>query len=97
MNNHSRRLAALEGQMSQRERMAELQDLKQVAESARERIMQYLQARRNGEARPLLERWADCGSSDGARGERERLRARLDETGQRLRRYAELRDMYGIQ
>jgi hypothetical protein len=94
--NRSRRLQRIEDLAAQRQHQAELDDLEQVAESARERIMQYLQARRNGEARPLLERWADCGSSDGARGERERLRARLDETGQRLRRYAEMRDIYGI-
>jgi hypothetical protein len=91
-----RRLERIEGLAAQRQHQVEMDDLEQVAESARERILQYLQARLNGSPLPALERSADCGTSDEARGARERLRARLDETGQRLRRYAELRDMYGI-
>jgi hypothetical protein len=74
----------------------ELEDLEALAESARERILQYLQAHRDGSSLPALERSVDCSISDEARGARERLRARLDETGQRLRRYSELRERYGI-
>ncbi len=48
-------------------------------------------ARRNGEPLPVLESSIDQNSPA-----REQFRQRLDEMGQRLRRYAELRDMYGI-
>jgi hypothetical protein len=52
--------------------------------------MEYLEARRNGEPLPVLEPSTDQNSPA-----REQFRQRLDEMGQRLRRYAELRD-YGV-
>ena len=87
---HSKRLRRIEGFATQQERLAEAEGLQALAESARKRIMEYLEARRNGEPLPVLEPSTDQNSPA-----REQFRQRLDEMGQRLRRYAELRD-YGI-
>jgi hypothetical protein len=76
---------------SEQERLANAEDLQQVAEDARNKILRYLEARRSGEPVPVLEPSTDQNSPA-----RERLRQRLDETGRRLRRYAELRGQNGI-
>jgi hypothetical protein len=52
MNNHSRRLAALEGQLAQHEHQAELEDLKQLAHDARAKIEAALAIYRRGEPIP---------------------------------------------
>jgi hypothetical protein len=76
---------------AEQQRVDDVEDLEQIAETTRRRILSYLEARRNGEPLPVLEPHADHDSPA-----RERLRARLAETGQRLRRYAALGERYGV-
>jgi hypothetical protein len=97
MNRYRSLLHRVDAWRAEQRRQAEMDDLERLAETSRARIMQYLQAHRDGSPLPVLERVADCGSCDAARGARERLRARLDETGQRLRRYIDLRETHGIE
>jgi hypothetical protein len=86
---HRKRLRRIEGFAAQQEHLAEAEDMRALAESARKRIMEYLEARRNGEPLPVLESSIDQNSPA-----REQFRQRLDEMGQQLRRYAELRAVY---
>ena len=87
-----RRLERIEGLMTQRQSQAEMDDLEALAESARMRIVQYLDARRRGEPLPVLEPGV---RHDGPH--HEALRRRLSTMRERLERYATLRDTHGIQ
>jgi hypothetical protein len=87
-----RRLERIEGLAAQRQRQGELEDLEALAESARMRIVHYLEARRNGESLPVLE---PAVRHDGPH--HEALRRRLSTMRERLERYATLRDTHGIQ
>jgi hypothetical protein len=91
MRRHRAILNRIDTWTTEQARLAEAGDMQQAAESARMRLVRYLEVRRNGETLPVLEPSADQDSPA-----RERLRVRLDEMGQRLRRYMELRDTYGI-
>jgi hypothetical protein len=89
--NRSRRLRRIEGLAEQQERLAEAEGLQALAESTRAKLIKSLEMHRNGGPLP-----APVPSEDRDSPARERLRQRLNETGQRLRRYAEMRDIYGI-
>lgn len=85
----STRLKRLEGFAAQRQHQAEMNDLKQVAETVRAKIEAALAMYRRGE--PIPE---PSVRHDGPR--HDALRQRLNETRERLMRYAELRERYGI-
>jgi hypothetical protein len=89
MNNHSRRLAALEGQLAQRERLAAAEDLRELVESVRAKLLNAIARYERGEPipEPIIRH-------DGPH--HAALRRRLSEMRGRLERYAELRDTYGI-
>jgi hypothetical protein len=89
-----RRLERIEGLMTQRQHQAEMDDLEALAESARMRIVQYLDARRRGEPLPILSAPSDRNREPSEA--RERLLVRLKEMRERLLQYAELQATYGI-
>ena len=89
MNNHSRRLTALEDLLTQRERLAEAENLREVAEAARAKLLALMAMARAGV--PISEPAIRYDSRY-----HEVLRQRLHEIRERLERYAELRDTYGI-
>ena len=81
----TKRLAALEGQLVQQERLAELEDLKQVAEIARAKLLGAIDRYKRGEPIPepairhdsQAHRW---------------LQARFIETRERLLRFGAIRE-----
>src|SRR5687768_10553859 len=86
----SRRLKRIEGLAAQRQHQAELEDLEALAESARMRIIRYLEARRNGEPLPMLSEPSNRNREPSEA--RERLRQQLNETHDRLMRFGAIRE-----
>jgi hypothetical protein len=84
---HSKRLRRIEGFAAQQERLAEAEGLRELAESTRARLIQYLELSRNGQPLPVLRPSADHDSPA-----RERLRRRLNETRERLIQFSDVRE-----
>jgi hypothetical protein len=89
MRRHRAILNRIDTWTARQDHIAEAEDLEQIAETARRRIVSYLEARRNGESLPVLQPSTDSDCLDAADGARERLQQKLRETGDRLRRHME--------
>jgi hypothetical protein len=84
-----RRLERIEARLIQQERLADAEGLRELAESARAKLLSLMAMARAGVPIP-----ASTVQHSGSHGEA--LRRRLSEMRERLERYAELRDTYGI-
>ena len=84
-----RRLERIECLAAQQERLAEAEGLRELAESARAKLLSLMAMARAGV--PIPEPAIRHESQH-----HEAMRRRLSEVRERLERYAELRDTYGI-
>jgi hypothetical protein len=85
MNNHSGRLTALEDLLTQRERLAEAENLREVAEAARAKLLALMAMARAGVLTPTS-------TAQHGGPHREALCRRLIETRERLLRFGAIRE-----
>jgi hypothetical protein len=85
MNNYTRRIKRIEGHLTQRERLTEAEDLRELAESARAKLLNAIARHKRGEPIPEPTIRHDSPAH-------QRLQARFNEIRDRFKAHGAIRD-----